>query len=325
MFVFPEDKPIISGLQTYYVTIPKLIEYYKDHVPSGCIFFSSEEAHGVLFFKDRCVINGFFRSDDQVMSGDSTIDHLLRASEEHDLSIDVLEIVPDQIAFWSGIQGANAIYTNLSTEFTDLKKLLKKMIGENLNGYIDVDISKNNEQGRIFLVNGSFIGGTYTWTSNRLSRNKEDLEKLIKKTKTDEGIFTVYSVPVPVEKPDSRPATNRSQISGSCITALEALIQLAENIIDTNKKTKNDFQTIMKKKFVQNVDRYPFLDPFSAEFEYRNGKITFRGQTEEPLLAQGVFMSIQSVMQEYKQLNAFTEKMASWRQQFAAQVQGWGF
>jgi hypothetical protein len=325
MFIFPEDKSLISGLQTCYVTIPKLIEYYKKHVSSGCICFRGEEAEGVLFFKDQCVINGFFRKGDKVISGEKGIDRLYQASVEYDFSIDVLEIVPDQILFWSGIQAADAVYTNLSTEFTDLKRLLKKMIGENLNGYIDVDMNDNNERGRIFLAQGSFIGGTYSWIQNRLSPSKKDLENLIGKTKTTSGIFNVYSVPLPVQKPDTGKDTDQQQISASGITALEALIQLSEKIVDSNKKVKNEFQTLMKKKFVQNVDKYAFLDPFSKEFEYHDGKIMFRGKVEEQLLAQGVFASLQSVMEECKMVKEFAEKMDSWRQQFAGKAQGWGF
>jgi hypothetical protein len=324
MFVFPEDKPVILGIQSCYVDTPKLIQHYQTQVPSGCIHFQGQKADGVLFFKNQSMINGLFKQGDQMLTGQKAVDHMVQACAESQLSIDVLEISSEQMTFWAGVQSAEAIHTNLSTEFTDLKKLLKKMCDEKLTGYIEVHIDEKDETGRIFLVDGKFMGGTYSWTSNRLSGSKEGLEKLIGKTTTSEGLFTVYRVESTVSPPEPAPPEAVPTRSDVGLKALETLLQIAESTISDDKKIKYDFQTLIKKKFVQFVDKYAFLDPFADEFEYRNGKIAYSGKTDEKGLALGIIDSLQSVMDDCGLSQVFLDKFTIWKEQHDEQAQAWG-
>jgi hypothetical protein len=323
MFVFPEDKPVIRGIRSVYVDMPRLVQYYRKNVPSGCIHFQNHRAEGVLFFKDRSLIDGLYTQDDQRIIGRDAMDQLSQASPDAEFTIDVLEIPGDQMSFWSGVQSAEAIHTNLSTEFTDLKKLIKKMSDEDLTGYIEVRIEATEEIGRIFFVAGKFIGGTYSWTNHRLSRDKDGLDKLIGRTKTSEGLFTVYSVATHPHLHESEQPSPAPVDTGNGMKALEDLMALAEETIADEKKIKNDFQTLIRKKFVQFVDKYTFLDPFAAEFEYRNGKITYSGQSDEKSLAAGLLDSLQSIMDDCGLSQVFSEKLAAWKDRHAKQAQAW--
>lgn len=325
MFVFPEDKPVIRGIRSDYVDMSRLVRYYRKNVPSGCIHFQNHRAEGVLFFKDRSLIDGLFKQDDQWITGQNAMDQLSQASADAEFTIDVLEIPGDQMSFWAGVQSAEAIHANLSTEFTDLKKLIKKMSGEELTGYIEVRIEATDETGRIFFVAGKFIGGTYSWTCHRLSRDKEGLEKLIGRTKTSEGLFTVYSVATHAPSRESeQPPSPAPADTDDGMKALEHLMAIAEETIVDEKKIKNDFQTLIRKKFVQFVDKYAFLDPFAAEFEYRNGKITYSGPSDEKSLAAGLLDSLQSIMNDCGLSQVFSGKLAAWKDQHTEQAQAWG-
>lgn len=324
MFVFPEDKPVICGIHSDYVDIPRLIQHYLQQVPSGCIHLQGQRARGVLFFMNQSLINGIIKQDDQLITGQKGVDILKQADTETPFFIDVLEIPSEQMTFWAGVQSAEAIHKNLSTEFTDLKKLLKKMSGEKLTGYIEVRIDEKDETGRLFLVNGKFIGGTYSWTHHQLSRGTEGMEKLIDRTKTSEGLFTVYSVGLsdPTGEPEPQEAMPTHSDAG--LKALENLMQHAESTIAGDKKIRNDFHTLIKKKFVQFVDKYAFLDPFAAEFEYRDGKISYSGATDEKNLAIGILDSLQSVMDDCGLSQEFLQKLSTWKDQHGEQAQAWG-
>jgi hypothetical protein len=324
MFVFPEDKPVIRGIYSVYIDILRLIEYYLRQVPSGCIHFQGQRAKGVLFFKNQSMINGIVKQDEKLITGQKAVKKLKQATAETPLCIDVLEIPSEQITFWAGVQSAEAIHKNLSTEFTDLKKLLKKMSGEKLTGYIEVRIDEKDETGRIFLVKGKFIGGTYSWTHHRLSQDKKGMEKLIDMTKTLEGLFTVYSVGLSDPAVEPEPLEAMPAHSDAGLKALEILMQHAESTIADDKKVKNDFHTLIKKKFVQFVDKYAFLDPFAAEFEYRNGKISYSGITDVKNLAIGIVDSLQSVMDDCGLSQKFLQKLSTWKDQYDEQAQAWG-
>jgi len=43
-------------------------------------------------------------------------------------------------------------------------------------------------------------------------------------------------------------------------------------------KRKNAFREHFNQALVEKSEDYPFLDPFAAEFEYKNGKISFSGK-----------------------------------------------
>ncbi len=324
MFVFPEDKPVIRGIRSIYVDMPRLVRYYRENVPSGCIHFQNHRAQGVLFFKDRSLIDGLFKQDDQWITGQKAMDQLSQTSSDVEFTIDVLEIPGSQMSFWAGVQSAEVIHANLSTEFTDLKKLIKKMSGEELTGYIEVRIEASEASGRIFFVAGKFMGGTYSWAGHRLSQEKEGVEKLIGRTKTSEGLFTVYSVAVPAPLRESEPPPSAVVDTGDGLKALEHLMALAQETITDEKNIKNDFPTLVRKKFVQFVDKYAFLDPFTAEFEYRNGKITYSGQSDENSLAAGLLDSLQSLMDDCGLSQEFSKKLSTWKAQHTAQTQAWG-
>lgn len=317
MFVFPEDKPIICGIRSIYVRTPILVKYYQEQIDAGCIHWQSGKAEGVLFFKNKALCNGFFRGPELVLSGMPAVDYISQSSPPYDFTIDVFEISSEQISLWAGLQTAQAIHSNLSTEFTDLKKLIAKMTGENLTGYIEITIRSSNENSRIFLANGTFMGGTYSWIRNRLSHNKEHIEELISKTLAAEGVFNVYRVSTsatalaPTEKSPAK--TAEIVAPPESLGALEELLAISESLIAADKRIKSDFHTLLNKKFVQHVAKYSFLDPFSGEFKYHGGKITFTGDTDVKLLANGLLFSIISLINDLHLRPAFDKKLIEWR------------
>ncbi len=323
MFVFPEDKAIIRGISSVYVSAPKLLRYYREKIISGCIYCKNKDNEGVIFFQEKAIINAFFDNASKPLQPQAVADHLADLFEQAEFTIDVLEIAPSQMGFWPGMQSATAIYSNLSTEFTDLQKLLKKMAGEKLTGYIEVTITSSREKGRIFLVEGRFTGGSYSWTANRLSPAKQNLEKLVAKTKAAEGLFTVYSVAPKSSR--SKPARDKSrrEVTQASLAALEDLLATAEQVCAASKNIPKDFQTLLKQKFVQLADKYPFLDPFAAEFEYRNGKIRFSATTDELALAQGLLDVLQTLMNDLGLSREFEEGLSIWRTQNTELAEPW--
>ena len=324
MFVFPEDKPVIQGIRSVYVDMSRLVQYYRENVPSGCIHSQNHRSEGVLFFKDRSLIDGLFKQDDQWITGQNAMDQLSQTSPDVEFVIDVFEIPGSQMSFWAGVQSAEVIHANLSTEFTDLKKLIKKMSVEELTGYIEVRIEASEASGRIFFVAGKFMGGTYSWANHRLSQAKDGLEKLIGRTKTSEGLFTVYSVAESAPSRESEHAPSAVENTGDGMKALEQLMALAEETITDEQNIKNEFQTLIRKKFVQFVEKYAFLDPFTAEFVYRNGKITYTGKCDENSLATGLLDSLQALMDDCGLSQVFSEKLSVWKAQHPEQTQAWG-
>jgi hypothetical protein len=322
MVVFPEDKPVIRGLQACYVDSAKLVQYYQQQVGSGCIHFQTANGEGVLFFGPDAVVNSHFSDGNLDLDGQAAADRLFQPGPSEDMQIHVYEIPADQHAFWSQMQSAKAIYSNLSTEFTDLVKLLKKMAGEHLSGYIDVNLPTAGEQGRIFLIDGKFVGGSYSGSNGRLLPGKSELEVLIRKANQTEGSFNVYSIGTPAEQVNATSSPVSSP--GDNLKPLEQLLSLFETMVREAKDIKCDFQTCLKKKFVQHVDQFAFLDPFAGEFDYQNGVVSFTGKVDDALLAKGIITALLGLSEDLGLKELLPVKLSAWQQQYRSELKQWG-
>lgn len=327
MFVFPEDSPVISGVRSIYVRMPIFIKYYLEQTETGCIYLHNGKAAGVLFFNDAALISGSFAGPDTRLEGEPAIEYISQAAAPYDFTLAVFAIAPEQIALWAGLQTATAIHSNLSTEFTDLKKLIAKMTGQSLTGYIDISVKAGKENGRIFLANGKFMGGNYSWVNSRLSSNRKHIEELIAKAQDSEGFFSVYSLPM-VEK-ERKPLETAAEIIEEAIPepedlgALEELLALCASIIAGEKRIKSDFHTLLNKKFMQHLQKYPFFDPFAGEFQYHSGKITFTGDADEKVLAGGLIFTLTTLLEELQLGSTLQEKLPPWRDKHKAALERW--
>jgi hypothetical protein len=327
MFVFPEDKPVISGVRSIYVRIPIFIKYYQEQIETGCIHLNNAKAEGLLFFSDNTINSGSFLGPGVTLEGESAIEYIFGASPSYDFTLAVFAIAPEQICLWAKLSTAKTIHSNLSTEFTDIKKLIAKLAGQNLTGYIDITIKATNENGRIFLANGKFLGGNYSWIASRLSTNKAHLDELISKTEASEGVFTVNSISTTEKESQPLEASTavieQTAIPQEGLAALEELLALVESIIGMEKRIKGDFHTLLNKKFMQYVEKFPFLDPFVSEFEYHGGKITFTGNAEEKLLANGLIVTTMSLLDDFQLKDTLLSKLLLWQKKHEDSLEKW--
>ena len=72
-----------------------------------------------------------------------------------------------------------------------------------------------------------------------------------------------------------------------------------EDIVKTDKKNRAKFNILLRKKFVEMADRFAFLDPFAAEFEYSDRKIFFHGEANDKDLIEGVVTAVKELAEEW--------------------------
>jgi len=94
-----------------------------------------------------------------------------------------------------------------------------------------------------------------------------------------------------------------------------------ENTVISRKKMKTDFTKILKKKFVENAEKYAFLDPFAGEFDYANRKIDFSGAASDKELIDGVINSIRELAQELGMFPELLDTCTEWSDKYAKQLE----
>lgn len=312
MLIVPKEKPFIENLNSYYVDISKLLEHYQGVLGSGGIHFQSSSAEGVIFFDKDEVLNGVFRGSNGEITGREAMDYLVEQAARDNFQIEVYKIDAEKIHYWANTPSAKELYKELSTEFTDLEGLIKKMGTEGFTGFIHISIGNEGEGGLLFFMNGKINGGSYSWEEGMVNGTEENNAMLIRKTVESGGAFDVIEIPLSRGEVGSRPKKKPlPKRSSETIKSLETLLGLLERGIKSNKKIKAPFSKLLKKKFVEKANKYPFLDPFVAEFEYSEQKITFVGDASDNELAKGVIESVKELAEELGILPELIGKLKS--------------
>ena len=320
MIILPKEQPAIQGLNTYYLDVRKLLEHYQGELGSGGVYFRSPSEEGVIFFDKDEFLNAIYESrGEESIKGEEAIDKLLTSLEESNFVLDVYAIDPQKIYFWSNIPSAEPVFRDLSTEFTDLLGLIKKMMSEKLTGYIEVSIQDGEEGGLILFINGQVIGGSYSWGQGQLNGSEEARNLLIQKTKESGGTFNVSKISPEKVTAAPEPVSNEpAGASEKVIPALQEFLEVFERIIRAGKFAKGDFSTLLKKKFVDKADTYLFLDPFAGEFSYDSGKIQYSGNAAPEELVRGVMESVKELAQELGAWPRFSEEIRPWSEKYAS-------
>ena len=317
MVVIPKQHPVLENLNVYYLNVKKLLEHFQGEIGSGGVYFKSHAAEGVIFFDQNELINGFFQDRDIKISGSEAIERLLAAGDNYNLTVNIYEIGAEEVYYWAGIPTAEKIYRDLSTEFTDLEGLIKKMSSEKLTGYIDVSISDGQETGLLFLMNGKMMGGAYSWSNGSPSPSQKNRDLLVQKTKELGGSFNVCRIALNNLEKNNEPDLEQQRPPQRVIAMLEELLAIFEKLVSSKKKKSMDFQKLLRQKFVQHAERYAFLDPFAGEFEYFDQRIKYSGQTSDAHLVDGVFTIVKEMALELGLLSTLIEKLDSWSLKYA--------
>jgi hypothetical protein len=321
MVVIPKQQPVLENLNIYYLDIRKLLEHFQGEIGTGGIYFKSHAAEGVIFFDQDQLVSGFFQDKKVSISGNEAVERLLTAGDEYNFSVNIYQIGPEEVYFWAGIPTAEKIYKNLSTEFTDLEGLIKKMSAEKMTGYIDVTIGSGEENGLIFLINGKIMGGSYSWGNGSPNPSKKNQDLLILKTKELGGIFNVCRIPIKNAQADNQPVALKTNKPKPAIVMMEALLSIFEKVVDKKRKKKADFQKLLKQKFVENADRYSFLDPFAGEFEYAEQKITLSGRVSDRDLVDGVVAVVNEMARDLGLQSTLIVNLDSWLEEYADELE----
>ena len=324
MVIIPREKPVIENLNIYYLDIRKLFEHFQGEIGSGGVFFKSHFAEGAIFFDEDELLNGYFQEKDTMLNGNAAIDQLIQAESDHNYSVSIYRISQEEVYFWSSLPSAEKIYKDLSTDFTDLEGLIKKMSLEKLTGYIDVSIGDGTEGGLIFISNGEIIGGSYSWGGEKMGSSENNLEILIDKTKKSGGMFQVNRIPMKKEKVAGESKEQISDANLDYLAMLEEFLGVFETVVSTSKNTGEGFSSILRKKFVEKAEEYVFLDPFAAEFEYSDRKIKYSGQAGEKELADGVIISVKELADELGILSELKKYMTSWADKYEKKIKELG-
>ena len=108
--------------------------------------------------------------------------------------------------------------------------------------------------------------------------------------------------------------------SETALLMVEGLLSIFETVVEQKTKKKTDFQKLLKQNFVENADRFAFLDPFAGEFDYSHQKITFSGQVSDQVLVQGVVEVVRKMAHDLGLFPALLQNLELWSEEYADEL-----
>ncbi len=341
MIIIPREKPAAQDLNSYYLKIDKLLEHYQGALGTGGVYFKSPVSEGVIFFDEDNLLNGYYKGKKEEFKGSAALNKIKETVSKNNYSVTVYYILPERVYYWANLSNAEQLYSDLSSEFTDLEALIKKMENEKVTGYIDVKLNQNSGGGLLFIYNGEVIGGASAQGDGELDRSVEYRDDLIKRSREVGGIFNVKKIQLskittlakpseiksakPVLK-SSKPAhPNKSTVRPQkdpqrVLRMLQDLLVLLEKVVRSNKRIKVDFETLLNKEFVNKVDQYDFLDPFAAEFRYSHGKVTFNGTASQKELVVSIVECVKDMTAGLGMTAVFRKYLATWKKKYTDEI-----
>jgi hypothetical protein len=198
------------------------------------------------------------------------------------------------------------------------------MGAEKLTGFIEVSMGEGEDGGLIFFQDGKITGGSYSWTHFGNLSSERSQEALVEKTKALGGLCNVRRISQAAQPAPSASSKAGEKTSSAVLTLLEELLGTFEKVVRSDKKVKSDFDTLLKKKFLEKVDKYPFLDPFAAELAYSNEKLSYVGSVSDKELARGLMESIMELGGQLGIMPQLKERLGPWSEKYAREIAGLG-
>ena len=339
MVIFPKEKPVIENLNSYFVDIVRLVEHCQGEIGAGGIHFISKGREAVLYF-DACQwLNGVYSRQESTLVGQSARKAVLADARNYNFALRVYRLDPESVYFWANMPHAEPVYSNLSTEFTNLAALIKKLRAERLTGALDVGFPDSRQGGMLFFSNGQLVGGSYSWCNGTVPGSQEDLRRLLERTHKERALFTVSKLPNFQEGPatcrETSPPNTAAPIDAADagptgdaaldpLGAAETIQRRFERVVDAQPNIPMGFSTLIKRQFVAKVDQYAFLDPFAGELEYADHRLNYTGEADPAEMVRGVAEAVQELARELELDSLLAQELKLWRERYQAEIEHFG-
>ena len=296
--IFPKGRVKHQNLMTAYTDLSALLSTLKTEGFSGTIEAEFPERRGILFIDSGEIINGEVKTESGAnrMVGPEAIRYLLSVSNQKDGVLNIYQLSPEHVVILASNLQHEIVFKGLSTDFARIDRLLLKLKEEKHTGFIEVYTKSQKPMGVLFLQEGDPAEMYAISDSGPSVFGRKSIPSFVESATKEGAVLDVYrslgrkppieSVPVSVEKEAGLK---------EMIQIFEEVLSRVERLVDRTAK-KGTFLRIFKGSLIENSGKYPFLDPFGGEFDYREGMLQFSGTVEERDFAQGLGECLQTTL-----------------------------
>ncbi|MBW2040261.1 MAG: hypothetical protein JRI46_11865 [Deltaproteobacteria bacterium] len=285
--ILPKGEAVYENLRTSFVDLNSFLQSLKEDDFTGYVQLSFWDYEGALFLEAGEIVNAIEEAKGTIKGGEEAVENIIHMSKQKDGRINVHRLAPEMVTILASTSMEEAIYKDLSTEFTSLDKLIEKLSKERHSGYIDITLKDNKGRGIIFFQEGEVAEAMMSGEGGGGIYGKEMLTKIIDDAQNTGATFNVYRAGL-LESGAERVEIAQAMDLQGAIEVMQEVMEKIEDLVDGLTTRKGSFRDGFKRSQVEKSEDYPFLDPFIAEFEYENGEIKFWGKVPVGEFVQGI-------------------------------------
>ena len=317
--LIPEEKPYLTGLNSYYLHIDKFVEHLQGEIGTGCLYCQSADREVLVYFDERELIRAVLQKNGERASVAPDLRPVVRALSQTNFLITVYFLEANAVFFWGQMPPFKRVQAGLRSMDIRLPDLLFRLNAKKFYGFVRIKLMGQKGSALLFLHKGKRIGGSYSWGKGGLDPSDIQYNNLLKKLQNIPASFAIaHYLPAKQHTLDSRAAGDAGgSLSSNGAVSTHDLDQALEQFLHhfitlTRKKTKSEPIVLLKQEFINRLDIYPFLDPFKSMFDYVDGRVHCSTDVPREEIAAGVVDCVWNVVRENKLEKKFRGVISGW-------------
>ncbi|PIE56797.1 MAG: hypothetical protein CSA34_02205 [Desulfobulbus propionicus] len=291
-------------MNSYYLHLDKFVEHLQGEMGSGCLYLKGVTKELLVYFDEVEIVRTIVQEHRHQCETHPSLAPLQEALKTDNFTVKVFYLGANAIFFWGQLPQFQRAKASLNSEEIPLPDLIFRLKQKKFSGFIDVTLLKKKESCLVFFHEGRRVGGSYSWGKGGLSTSDEDYNWLLSKLQVDEGVFSFGSFLENLQQRKNSKKTVKkintvkatpSEPKKSLQPALEEFLYLYSQSMQEGA-LKADPIILLRERFLERVDEYPFLDPFMATFEYTNGVFHFSDNVPEDDIARAIVICVWDVV-----------------------------
>ncbi|HQW50414.1 MAG TPA: hypothetical protein PL082_00040 [Tepidiformaceae bacterium] len=280
--MFPKDRTVYSSLNTSFTSFEALLADLQARHHTGYVEVTFPGYTGTLLMSEGEVVNACELTADARLTGAPAVRAIATRATERDGTVNVWSAFPDVVLLLHRLMDSRPLYRDLTSAFTSLDRLIAKLRGDGLTGYVEVHVTGNQGVGVVYLSGGEPVESVFS-TAGGIISGQEALDTIVQTVNTIGGSFNVFVEPsagaaaAPEQPAPAAAAPAQDTHREPLLAFWGEVLATVESVADSYAKPGR-FHLALKEVLVSRAVTYPFLDPFAAEFEYAAGAIEFHGQ-----------------------------------------------
>lgn len=275
--LLPKGVPLYQRLDTAFTKLPELLRVLKEEKFYGYVEVKLRGYQGVLVCDAGDLVSAYEQAEGQRRAGEEAISGVLARADERGGEINAIQISPEMVYHYAALGTSQAVYKDLSTEFTRLDKLLADLVRQRHTGHVEV-VFGDGDTGLLFLAEGEPVQCLCGGPSEGPGADSVAFQSIMERAEKEKGSISVFRAtgePI-VRTNTSAVAAHAEERRTQLLTGLQKILGELKAVVD-GMAGPGTFAAAFHRALQERSQEYAFLDPFEGLFEFKDGRVTFRG------------------------------------------------